>query len=116
MGARTCEEFLSGLSDGRAIWLGNDRVREIVNHPEFAGAARALAAVFDLQHRAADMCLMPDPQTGEPINVSHIIPHSRADLERRHGSAARSYELAQTIPARERARRLVDRFLKEELR
>ena len=28
---------------------------------------------------------MPDPETGEPINVSHLIPRSREDLERRHG-------------------------------
>jgi aromatic ring hydroxylase len=27
---------------------------------------------------------MPDPETGEPINVSHMIPRSLADLERRH--------------------------------
>ena len=27
---------------------------------------------------------MPDPETGEPINVSHLIPRSRQDLERRH--------------------------------
>ncbi len=49
-----------------------------------SGAAHAIAAVFDLQHERADVCLMPDPETGEPINVSHMIPRSRADLERRH--------------------------------
>ena len=27
---------------------------------------------------------MPDPETGEPINVSHMIPRSIADLQRRH--------------------------------
>ena len=54
------------------------------SHPALSGAAHAIAAVFDLQHERADVCLMPDPETGEPINVSHMIPRSRADLERRH--------------------------------
>ena len=27
---------------------------------------------------------MPDPETGEPINVSHMIPRSKEDLQRRH--------------------------------
>ena len=27
---------------------------------------------------------MPDPETGEPIGVSHMIPRSREDLARRH--------------------------------
>ncbi|MGH7935278.1 MAG: 4-hydroxyphenylacetate 3-hydroxylase family protein [Candidatus Binataceae bacterium] len=84
MGARTGKEFLKGLRDGRMIWVGNDRVGDIAEHPDFAGAARTLAGVFDLQHKAADVCLMPDPETHEPINISHMITRSRADLERRH--------------------------------
>ena len=35
---------------------------------------------------------MPDPETGEPINVSHMIPRSREDLERRHGCLQRIAE------------------------
>ena len=35
---------------------------------------------------------MPDPETGEPINVSHVIPRSRADLERRHPCLQRTAE------------------------
>src|SRR5262249_15915466 len=32
---------------------------------------------------------MPDPETGEAINVSHIIPRSKEDLQRRHRALAR---------------------------
>ena len=84
MPARTGAEFLKGLRGGREIWLEGERVADVVAHPAFAGAAHALAEVFDLQHQAADVCLMPDPETGEPINISHMLPHSKADLERRH--------------------------------
>ena len=85
MPARTGEQFLAGLrGDGREIWVGNERVADATEHPAFRGAAHALAGVFDLQHEKADACLMPDPETGEAINVSHIIPRSREDLLKRH--------------------------------
>ena len=92
MGARTGSEFLAGLRKPREIWVGDDRVADVVSHPAFAGAAQTLAELFDLQHQAAEICLMPDPETGEPINVSHLIPRSRADLERRHRCLQRTAE------------------------
>jgi 4-hydroxyphenylacetate 3-monooxygenase oxygenase component len=100
MGARTGQEFLKGLKDKRAIWIGNERVTNIAEHPEFRGAARGLASVFDLQHAAADVCLMPDPETGEPINISHMIPRSRADLERRHAGLERISEFTVGVMGR----------------
>jgi len=84
MAARTGRQFLKGLRDGRDLWVGGEKVGSIVDHPALAGAAQAMAEVFDLQHQAADVCLMPDPETGEPINVSHMIPASGEDLQRRH--------------------------------
>lgn len=92
MAARTGEQFLSGLGDGRELWVGGDKVGSIADHPALAGAARAVAEVFDLQHRHADDCLMPDPESGEPINVSHMIPRSREDLYRRHRGLERIAE------------------------
>ena len=84
MPARTGEQFLRGLKDDREVWLGGEKVTDPASHPALSGGAHAIAEVFDLQHAQADVCLMPDPETGEPINVSHMIPRSRADLERRH--------------------------------
>ncbi|MCW5745872.1 MAG: 4-hydroxyphenylacetate 3-hydroxylase [Alphaproteobacteria bacterium] len=94
MPARTGAQFLRGLNDGREIWVNGERVSDIVGHPAFTGAAHALAEVFDLQHQAADVCLMPDPETGEKVNVSHMIPRSRADLERRHKGLERIAEFS----------------------
>lgn len=92
MPARTGAQFLSGLKDGRQVWIGRDRVRDIVSHPSLEGAARCLAGVFDMQHEQAADCLMPDPETREPINVSHMIPMSKADLRRRHIGIQRTAE------------------------
>ncbi len=100
MPARTGKEFLQGLRDDRQIWVGRERVTDVVGHPAFVGAARFVASLFDLQHEAADVCLMPDPETGEPINVSHMIPRSRADLERRHACLERVAEASVGIMGR----------------
>jgi aromatic ring hydroxylase len=93
MGARTGTEFLEGLrSRKRELWLGDERIDDVVDHPALAGAARSLAEVFDRQHEYPDDCLMPDPETGESINVSHLIPRSKEDLFRRHAGLARIAE------------------------
>jgi len=84
MPARTGRQFLAGLERAREVWLEGRRVASVVAHPSLRGAARALADVFDLQHAQADRCLGPDPETREPINLSHVIPRSRDDLRARH--------------------------------
>lgn len=74
---------LEGLKQPREIWVDDRRIENVASDPAFAGAARGVAAVYDLQHKEADACLMQDPETGEKINVSHMIPCSRQDLARR---------------------------------
>ena len=86
MSARTGKQFFEGLKAPREIWIGNEKVSDVTSHPALAGAARELATVFDLQHAHADRCLVADPETGELINASHLIPRSRDDLFKRHQS------------------------------
>ena len=92
MPARTGAEFLRGLKDDRQIWVGADKVTDAATHPAFAGAAQGVAAVFDLQYEAAEDLLIPDPETGEQINVSHMIPKSPEDIKRRHRGLRRIAE------------------------
>ena len=84
MPARTGKEYLDGLRDDREVWLNGERVTDVTAHPALAAAARSVASLYDLQHEEAGDCLMADPETGEPVNVSHVIPRSREDLRRRH--------------------------------
>jgi 4-hydroxyphenylacetate 3-monooxygenase len=93
MGARTGAQFLEQLrKTRRTVWLADGRVDDVTAHPALAGAARTLAGVFDRQHRYAEDCLIPDPETGEPISISHMIPHSIDDLKRRNRGLARISE------------------------
>src|SRR5215510_8887272 len=93
MGARTGEQFLDGLrKTSRTVWVGGERIDDVTAHPALAQAAHTLAGVFDRQHRYADECLMPDPETGEPIAVSHMLPRSIDDLKSRNRGLARIAE------------------------
>jgi 4-hydroxyphenylacetate 3-monooxygenase oxygenase component len=82
--ARTGEQFLDGLgAGGREIWLNGEKITHPLDHPELREAARSMARVFDLQHEHAGEMLAPSPDDGRLVNVTHLIPRSRADLERR---------------------------------
>jgi aromatic ring hydroxylase len=93
MGARTGAQFLEKLrKTRRAVWLGDGRVDDVTAHPALAGAARTLAGVFDRQHQYPEECLIPDPESGEPIGIGHMIPRSVDDLKRRNRGLARISE------------------------
>ncbi|MPZ23062.1 MAG: 4-hydroxyphenylacetate 3-hydroxylase [Dehalococcoidia bacterium] len=91
--ARTGAQYLEGLKDDREVWLGAERVGDVTSHPALQGAAGSVADLYDLQHEAADVCLVTNPDDGEPMNASHIVPRCAADLQKRHASVER---IAQT--------------------
>jgi 4-hydroxyphenylacetate 3-monooxygenase len=101
MPARTGEQYLKGLrATSRELWLGSERVESVVDHPLLAGAAEAIADYYDLHHAHPDELLMADPESGEPISVSHLLPTSRADLERRGVALTRISELSMGVMGR----------------
>jgi 4-hydroxyphenylacetate 3-monooxygenase len=93
MPARTGKQFLDGLRHTRRqLWLEGLLVDDVTAHPALAGGAQTIAGVFDRQHVFPDDCLTPDPETGEPVNVGHMIPRSIADLKRRNRGLTRIAE------------------------
>jgi 4-hydroxyphenylacetate 3-monooxygenase len=94
-GARTGEQFLEGLGQGgREIWLRGEKITHPLDHPELREAALSMARVFDLQHEHAAEMLAPSPaDAGLTVNVTHLIPRSREDLERRR----RAFELVAAL-------------------
>jgi aromatic ring hydroxylase len=87
------DQFLERLrKPPRQLWLGDERVGDVTEHPALAGAAQTLAAVFDRQCHCADECLVADPDTGEPTSISHVFPRSIEDLRRRNRGLARVSE------------------------
>lgn len=85
MGVRTGAEILAGLRDGRAIYSDGERVADVTRDPRFAGGARTVASLYDLQHRPelADALTYRSPITGDRVGLSFIEPKSQDDLRRR---------------------------------
>ena len=101
MGARTGSQFLEGLrKTKREIWVDGEKIEDVTTHPRLRGGAESLAAIFDRQHAYAGECLFAHPETGEPTNVSHMIPRSKDDLRRRHAGLTRLSEGSMGIMGR----------------
>lgn len=87
MGARTGQQFLDKLNAMRPhIAIDGDVVSEnVAEHPAFKGVAKTFAQLFDLQHdpQFKDALTYPSPTTGDPVNVSFLMPKTVEDLERR---------------------------------
>jgi 4-hydroxyphenylacetate 3-monooxygenase len=82
---RTGQEYLEGLRDGRTVYIDGALVDDVTTHPAFAQAARSVARLYDISSNPAnaDVMLADSPYGGEPMNVIHMIPRSKEDLEQR---------------------------------
>ena len=82
---RTGQEYIEGLRDGRAVYIDGAQVDDVTTHPAFKNAVRSVARLYDIASDPAnaDVMLTESPYGGDPVNVSHMIPRSKADLEHR---------------------------------
>ena len=45
---RSGSQYTEALRDDRCVYLGGKRVRDIVNHPAFAGAIQTVSSLYDM--------------------------------------------------------------------
>src|SRR5215470_6621108 len=86
MPARNGRQYLEGLqAQERVVYLGGERVRDVTKHPGLASGARAVAALYDMQHDPALAVEMTykSPTSGDPVGLSFIVPRTQDDLIRR---------------------------------
>jgi 4-hydroxyphenylacetate 3-monooxygenase len=86
MPARTGTAYLQGLKDrGAEVWLGNERIRDVTNHPALRRGARSVAHLYDMQLDPAlrDEMTYTSPTSGDRVGLSFITPRSREELQRR---------------------------------
>lgn len=83
MAVRNGAQYRAGLNDGRKLWLGDKEV-SLADVPEFQGSIDGMAGYFDWQTAHPNDCIAIDPDSGEQMAASLIVPRNHADLQARH--------------------------------
>ena len=87
MGAVNGRQFIQRLdTTPREIWYGDKKItRSVSDHPAFAGVAKSVAALYDMQLRPdlVETMTYESPTTGQRVGTSFLQPHSMEDLAKR---------------------------------
>jgi 4-hydroxyphenylacetate 3-monooxygenase len=85
MGIKTGDQYLSGLRDGREVWLRGNRVADVTCEPGLARGARTLAMFLDRVHEPEQLAKLTytDPGSDERYNISFLQPRTQQDVLRR---------------------------------
>ncbi len=85
MGARSGQQYLDSLGDGRQIWIDGEAVADVTTDYRFGAAARSMADLYDMQHHPElrERLTYVSPTSGERVGLSFIQPRSVDDLVRR---------------------------------
>src|SRR4029077_8009513 len=80
---RTGQEHLQSLRDGRAIYVGGERIDDVTRHPAFSQAAETVAAIYDMKAAPETRDTMTYQEDGAHHSIYFLQPRSRDDLQRR---------------------------------
>lgn len=86
MTARNGGAYLERLrTHSPELWVGSEKIVDVVGHPATAGAAAEIARLYDLQFEDGNEDMLFEPADGDgPVGVQFLEPRSREDLEQRH--------------------------------
>jgi 4-hydroxyphenylacetate 3-monooxygenase len=76
-------EKLERMRDGRAIYIGAERVSDVTRHPAFRNAARTIADLYDLKADPQQHDLFSFEENGERYGLWWLRCRTREDLVRR---------------------------------
>ena len=77
------KEKLERMRDGRAIYIGAERVDDVTCHPAFKNAAQTIAGLYDLKADPEQRELFSFEENGERYGLHWLRCRSREDLARR---------------------------------
>src|SRR5262245_13654121 len=71
------------MRDGRAVYIGAERVDDVTTHPAFCNGAHTIAALYDLRAEPANRDLFSYEENGERYALQWLRCRSREQLARR---------------------------------
>jgi 4-hydroxyphenylacetate 3-monooxygenase len=99
---RSGKEYIEGLKDRRKVFIDGEYVSDVASHPAFSGAVRSIARVYDMANdpENRDVMTYASPVTGDPVNLSFLIPRGEDDLRRRRVALRKSAEMTYGLMGR----------------
>jgi 4-hydroxyphenylacetate 3-monooxygenase len=79
----TGEQKLERMRDGRAVYIGAERVEDVTRHPAFANGARTVASLYDLKSDPAKQDIFTCEEGVERFSVYWLRCRTGDDLRRR---------------------------------
>jgi len=76
---RSGRDYLQSLCDGRAVWVADAPVTDMLHDPHLEPAIALRARLYDLQHQPEQRATLVCRQDGQDIPVPAALPFSQAD-------------------------------------
>jgi 4-hydroxyphenylacetate 3-monooxygenase len=80
---RTGKEHLEHLRDGRVIFIGDERVKDVTTHPAFRNAAQTIASIYDMKADPANTKTMSFVEDGDRFSMYFLQARTQEDLRKR---------------------------------
>ena len=80
---KTGKEHIESLNDGRTVYIGNEKVENITDHPAFRNAARTVATLYDVKHDPEFKDVLSFEEHGERYSMWFLKARNREDLRKR---------------------------------
>ncbi|SLN64440.1 4-hydroxyphenylacetate 3-hydroxylase family protein [Oceanibacterium hippocampi] len=80
---RTGEEYRESIRDGREVWIGGERVKDVTSHPAFKPIVDVRARIYDMAHdeQHQDVMSYVEEETNSRNAIGLRLPHERQDWE-----------------------------------
>jgi 4-hydroxyphenylacetate 3-monooxygenase len=79
----TGQQKLERMRDGRAVYIGAERVDDVTTHPAFRQGAQTVAGLYDLKADPGKRDLFAYEENGETYGLQWLRCRTRDDLVRR---------------------------------
>jgi anthranilate 3-monooxygenase (FAD) / 4-hydroxyphenylacetate 3-monooxygenase len=89
---RTGAEYIEALASPREVYVGGEKVTQVLDYPPFRRPIESYAGLYDLKHDPAKQELLTyrDTPDGELFDISFLVPKSQEQLLAK-GRAFRAY-------------------------
>ncbi len=95
---RTGDQYRDSIRDGREVYIGGERVKDVTKHPQFKPLVDIRARIYDMQHDPKTKHVMAYNDGGEDYSVGLKLPHTQNDWwEKRRATDAIFHDIGGVV-------------------